>query len=191
MIERSTVTARMDTENIGLFRRQAIEYATGKLYGDILVRPKPSHLILTSTCVLWVLPLAYLPYPAEWTQEETINGIVELDSTGSRFVGAFYVPVRARRYLDTGQVFTARIEGAPQLYVLPIRIEHISDQVIETCPVCIGEETKPQPYVQLVASLQGDKIASDGGHLILNPGVRLSFVLPTEKKSARTWLPTK
>ena len=50
----------MDTENIGLFRRQAIEYATGKLYGYILVRPKPSHLIHTSTSFLWLLELAYL-----------------------------------------------------------------------------------------------------------------------------------
>lgn len=177
----------MDAENNGLFRPQAIEYATGKLYGDVLVRPKPSHLILTGTCVLWLLALVYLAYAFEWTREETIHGIVEIDSSSSRLVGTFYLPVHARQYIDTDQIFTVSVEGAPQSYSLPVRIERISDRPIANCPVCTGEKSTEQPYLQFVASLQGEIVPNDG-RLTLGPGFRLSFVLPTEKRNARNWV---
>ena len=60
-----------------LFRSEAIEYKKNRLYGEVLILPSISHIIIVIFLTLWVAGAFYWLFSSTFTNKETVGGWLE------------------------------------------------------------------------------------------------------------------
>jgi hypothetical protein len=177
----------MQTDNNKLFRSQVTEHATGRLYGDVLVAPRPSQLILTALLFLWSSALLYALVTLEWTEQERIEGLVERWPQTNQLIGNIYIPVAARRYIAPAQSFQATADIQALRTAVHLEVKRVSTVLTAHCPVCSATNGRSL-YVRAEADIKDSSIYVDGNALQLAPGVRFHFMLPTRRQTIWGWV---
>jgi hypothetical protein len=176
----------MQTDNNRLFRSQVTEHATRRLYGDVLVAPKRSQLILTFIFVIWSLALLYAFVALEWTQQERVEGRIEREPQTNQLIAGIYIPVDVRGFINPSQSFQAIAGGEALHTAVQLTVKRISAAVITDCPVCSVADGHSL-YVRAEAEVGNPSIVVGDTTLQLAPGVRLSFMLPTRRQTLWDW----
>jgi hypothetical protein len=167
-----------------LFRSQVIAHAGGRLYGDVLVRPRVAHLSMTLLMATLCASIVYLASTVEWSRVESVAGIFEPGAQGQSSMRAtLYVPVSIRKKLEVGRTYYVSVDGLRNQAWTTITIERISDSVLDKCPICSVAEARKEPYVRIEAIALDPMIRLDDEWLALTAGIRFHFDLKPEKQT--------
>ncbi len=64
----------------GLFRKQAVEWQTDRLHGDVLLLPRLSHTIILAILLLWLVAAVVWLSTSNYSRKETVFGWLESSS---------------------------------------------------------------------------------------------------------------
>lgn len=64
----------------GLFRVQALESQKNNLYGDVFLKPKLSHVVVSASLSVWVVLVGIWLYSSQYGRSETVQGWLEPSS---------------------------------------------------------------------------------------------------------------
>jgi hypothetical protein len=169
----------------GLFRQQVIDHASGKLYGDVLVRPAVTHVVITLLFAALCIAILYLASTLEWTRKASIAGVFE-EAAGHDvpMKAALYVPASLRSKIEIGRTFYVSIDGLHDQAWTTITIRSISGQVLAKCPICNPAEAGAEPYVRVEAIALDPMIRLDREWLALTPHIQFHFDLKLGKETA-------
>jgi hypothetical protein len=173
----------MGTEH-GLFRQQAIDHASGRLYGDVLVKPAITHVLITLFFAALCIAIAYLAATLEWTRKASIVGVFEASAEhDASMKAALYVPASLRSKIEIGRTFYVSIDGLQDQAWTTVTISGISDHVLAKCPICNPAEVRAEPYVRVDAIALDPMIRVDREWLAITPQVQFHFDLKLEKQT--------
>lgn len=67
----------------GLFRQQAVNHSSNKLYGDVVAVPHLPHTVFLILTLSWLSYLSYISLSMEWKETESVAGKVISQNTRS------------------------------------------------------------------------------------------------------------
>jgi hypothetical protein len=173
------------TAEHGLFRRQVIDNAGGRIYGEVLAIPRVTHVALSLLFVVLSGCTLYLAVAVEWTHSARIAGVFTADASDDKPISAnLYVPASLRNRLFVDRTYYVSIDGLRNQAWTTITITHVSDRVIARCPICTKSYSRDEPYVRVEAIALDPMIRLDNEWLALSNDVRFHFDLELGKQTA-------
>jgi hypothetical protein len=177
-----------------LFRREAVEFSTQRLYGHVVVRPRISHLVWLGLLTLsLVLAIASLLTGVR-VEERTVTGTLTYVPTGSqdvqpsRTVAELRLPRSLKGKLEPGQHLGLRIaELAPEaIGMIDAEVESVSSRLAVVRPAADG--TLGTVYYPVVLSVSESSLRQAGFPLEAATEFEIQSTVVVARKSWMRWI---
>lgn len=169
----------MDIDKFSLFRPQVFEHLTSRVYGEILVKPKVSHMVYSVILFVWLLFGLYFVYSFEWLVFDEVGGTVGRDDKNLAAVGVVQLPPQSHLFLDQGQVFPIVLETEHGQQNIDVFVKSISNEVESENNIATSGSRSSSRLLKVKAVQPDRQLVS---------GARFKIMLPIERQRFVQWL---
>lgn len=109
------------TENQLLFRKQSVDYSSGRLKGDVLAKPRVSHILFSIAATLWVAVLSYAMANFSYQKPFIVEALTFTEN--NKTLATVYISKDAIKGNYADQYFPARVKGNSENWSHEIRLQ--------------------------------------------------------------------
>ena len=195
-IGNSSITSHSAAMTQDLFRQEAVEFSTQRLYGQVMVLPKISHLLMLVVLVLCIALLTAALLLGVHVDKQTITGSLFTQSRSQFASAELYLPKTMVGALRTQQHITISLVGFAANVVGPIdaQVENIGANLRLarlSSNAALGASTgmaSGMVYLPVSVSINESALRAAGLPLTLNAELPIVSDIVVSKQSWLRWL---
>jgi hypothetical protein len=186
-----------------LFRQQALEQHTSRLYGRVLVVPGGSHTGFVLAFAIWLLLAFIWLFTATYTQTEILSGWLEHASPtlpdrsenaslseSASLVVTLLVPLQFTSLITEGQIIDLHFTDFPSqksiFYKATVRL---IDSKLILASELVGQAVQiGAPVQKVTAVLHSQVVSVYGKNLTLRSGMKVTSRLEIKKQSLANYI---
>ncbi|MES2825235.1 MAG: hypothetical protein V4732_16655 [Pseudomonadota bacterium] len=180
-----------------LFRQQALEQHTSRLYGRVLVVPSGSHTGFVFVFAIWLLLAFIWLFTATYTQTETLSGWLERasptlseTSESASLKVTLLVPLQFASLITEGQILDLYFTDFPSQKNISYKATlRLIDNKVVLASELIGQAVQVgAPVLKVTAVLQSQTVNVYGNKLALRSGMKVTSRLEIKTQSLASYI---
>lgn len=176
-----------------LFREEALEQYSSRLYGRVLVLPRGSHTVVVAFFALWlVLALSWF-FISDYTHQQTVNGWLEPSAPAAgdkNLIAVLLMPIQIGSLIHEGQVIAIEFSDFPSQKKrnYTATVNSIDSEIILAGQVMGSAVQVVAPVQKVTALLHSQIIHPFGKDFKLRNGMKVTSTLTLKKESLASYV---